>query len=253
MNWGKGEGLARLTKAVNDWVNGSDECFRGGSGKRMPFTDYAATIDIPFNTLRKFISQDGKRLKELGKSQGRPTLLDEDCSQFVADVVVRCDRGNDGKTPSELIDVIEDLKPDLSRKQISDSWNRTGKQRHLDQIKPNPVKAQATTTKRCAITVGQQYRWFKTYDGAIQFLREHNKGVCRKTGKLFGELIEYFISAGDETCILACDGQMMIVGSADRKKHEKNTSDSRTSITMYRTGVLAGNTGPTGFRLAGKK
>jgi hypothetical protein len=66
MNWGKGEGLARLTKAVNDWANGSDECFRGGSGKRMPFTDYAATIDIPFNTLRKFLSQDGKRLKELG-------------------------------------------------------------------------------------------------------------------------------------------------------------------------------------------
>ena len=44
----------------------------------------------------------------------------------------------------------------------------------------------------------------------------------------------------------------MIVGSTDRKKHEKAIADSRVSMSLYRTGSIAGNQGPTIAVMAGK-
>ena len=37
------------------------------------------------------------------------------------------------------------------------------------------------------------------------------------------------------------------------RKHEKKVSDSRASITMYRTGTVAGKNGPTAFLMKGKR
>jgi hypothetical protein len=74
----------------------------------------------------------------------------------------------------------------------------------------------------------------------------------KKTGKTFGELIEHFVIGGDETCILSSAGKLMIVGSTDRKKHEKAIADSRVSMSLYHTGPIAGNQGPTIAVMAGK-
>jgi hypothetical protein len=41
--------------------------------------------------------------------------------------------------------------------------------------------------------------------------------------------------------------------AVNKKKHEKKTMDSRESITLYRTGGCAGDTGPTAFLCAGQK
>ena len=38
-----------------------------------------------------------------------------------------------------------------------------------------------------------------------------------------------------------------MIGSARRNKHEKKSSDSWVSITIYRTGGVYGDTGPTAF------
>ena len=84
------------------------------------------------------------------------------------------------------------------------------------------MKAQTTTLKRSQCTVAQQYRWIQNYARAISFLRENNTGVCNKTGKQFGELIEHFIVGGDETCLIAdADGDLKVIGKAGKKKHEK--------------------------------
>ena len=76
--------------------------------------------------------------------------------------------------------------------------------------------------------------------------------MCRLTGKTFRELIHYFITGGDETCFMECElGSVTVIGSARQKKHDKKTCDSRSSITLYRTGSVSGDTGPTMFLLQG--
>ena len=74
-----------------------------------------------------------------------------------------------------------------------------------------------------------------------------NGGKCPRSGKVFKDLMIHFVIGGDETCLLASDGSVKIIGDAEKRKHEINTGNSRTSITIYRTGSVAGATGPTGF------
>jgi hypothetical protein len=51
---------------------------------------------------------------------------------------------------------------------------------------------------------------------------------------------------------MACEeGTVRVIGSVGWKKHEKKTNDSRVPITMYRTGTVAGDTGPTTFLMKG--
>jgi hypothetical protein len=151
--------------------------------------------------------------------------------------------------------LLSPLCPELSRKQGANSFRQTVWKINTDVLKPNCVRAQATTRKRSqsAITVAQQYRWFKTYEDAWNYLREKNTEVCRLTGKTLSEVIEHFVIGGDETCMMACGGKLMIVGTKERKKHEKNMLDSRVTITMYRTGTTGGSTGSTAFLMAGVK
>ncbi len=73
------------------------------------------------------------------------------------------------------------------------------------------------------------------------------------TGKCVGELLHHFVVGGDETGMLASDGNVKVIGSIEKKKHEKILADSRCSISMYRTGCIAGDTGPTIFLCSGKK
>ena len=66
-------------------------------------------------------------------------------------------------------------------------------------------------------------------------------------------IMEHFFLNGDETCLIAKDGKVTIVGDAEKKKHENNTDDSRVSITAFRTGTAGGTNGPTGFAMKGER
>jgi hypothetical protein len=102
--------------------------------------------------------------------------------------------------------------------------------------------------------VSQQFWWHTTFEDTLNELRRLNTGTCRKTGKVFGELIQHFIIDGDEMCLMACaNGNVRVIDCAQKKKLEKRTNDSRDSITMYQTGSVVGATGPTAFLLAGQK
>jgi hypothetical protein len=72
------------------------------------------------------------------------------------------------------------------------------------------------------------------------------------TGKCFGELINHFVVGGDETGMLASDGNVKVIGSIEKKTHKKILVDSRYSISMYWTGCITGNTGPTIFAVLEK-
>ena len=96
----------------------------------------------------------------------------------------------------QVIENICTLHPELTYKQAENHFHRTFKKHHAGKIKPKAVKAQKTTSKRSQCSIAQQYRWFKTYELGLRFLREQNTGVCNKTGKLFGELIKHFLLGG---------------------------------------------------------
>jgi hypothetical protein len=76
--------------------------------------------------------------------------------------------------------LLSPLCPELSRKQGANSFRQTVWKINTDVLKPNCVRAQATTRKRSqsAITVAQQYRWFKTYEDALNYLaREEHRSM----------------------------------------------------------------------------
>lgn len=87
-------------------------------------------------------------------------------------------------------------------------------------------------------------------EGALAFLRKHNTGETPQ-GLTFGEVIDNFVMGGDETCFLASNGDVKIIGDKQKPKHDLPTGSSRTSITVYRTGNTCGATGPTAFLPAG--
>jgi hypothetical protein len=74
------------------------------------------------------------------------------------------------------------------------------------------------------------------------------------TGVDFKEVESAFKANGDEEGLLACanDG-IKVYGCGSRDKHEKNTQNSRDSISLFRCGSAAGWSGPAIFLLKGKK
>ena len=62
-----------------------------------------------------------------------------------------------------------------------------------------------------------------------------------------------YVFFGDETGLLASNGDVKIIGDLQKKKHENHAGASRNSISMYRTGSAAGSTGPTVFLPPGER
>jgi hypothetical protein len=56
----------------------------------------------------------------------------------------------------------------------------------------------------------------------------------------FMKLKDCFTVNLDESRFMGSEGVLRVIGSATQKKHEKNTSDSRQSITIVRVGSAAG-------------
>ena len=57
----------------------------------------------------------------------------------------------------------------------------------------------------------------------------------------------------DEICFLCNEGELRIIGDNDKPCHEKNCSDSRLSITVFRVGSAAGVNGLLIFLAKGIK
>jgi hypothetical protein len=59
----------------------------------------------------------------------------------------------------------------------------------------------------------------------------------------FEKVRAHFLGNAEETCILANEGTIKIVGSADKKKHEKNMDVSRDSLTILCSGLASSTSG----------
>ena len=165
---------------------------------------FAVTEEIPYSTLKKYVYG----VRKLGTRPGKPGLLNKDEGRFVCDVLRRYDRGNDGQGITKAVDIVREIRPQLTRKQAADCFRRTIR-RNWARVLSGPVKAQATTTKRTGVTVEQQYRWHMTFEEGLAELRKRNRGIG-PTGQTFGELAEHFIVGGDEACIWAAEGNNIV-------------------------------------------
>ena len=255
-NWASGTNAAKLAQAVKEWNEKSgraaEQEFIGEADMRKPsIREFCTMVDIPVGTFSKYVTPTDDKRQALGTHAGKPAHLSADESQFVADNIRRADRSNDGLKRRQILDIVQEIVPSLSRGQSAQAL-RAVRHTHKGAL-TGIVKAQATTTKRTAITVTQQYRWHMMIESCYAELRQHNTGLCKHSGKTFGEVIEHFIWGGDETCLLASAGDVHIIGDKDKKKHEVKAGDSRMSITMYRIGSVAGETGPTAFLMSGQR
>ena len=153
--YGEGAGLEKMTTAVNDW---HEKKGRYEEDVPMPMSRYCALVDIPEETFRKYVCTDPGKRRKLGSQPGPSRLVSKDASQFVVDVMRRKDRADDGMNRRESIDLLQDLQPELTRKQATGAFDKTIRPEHK-AVLTGVVKAESTTQKRLAITVPQQTRW----------------------------------------------------------------------------------------------
>ena len=111
------------------------------------------------------------------------------------------------------------------------------------------VKAQATTASRSNVTERQQQRWHIMYDDQRAVL--HKLNTDDGTGVQFSKVEDAFVLNYDEVCLNSADGIVNIIGSATKRKHEKEGS-GRTTISMMQTISAAGSVGPVMSLMAGK-
>lgn len=115
-NWGKGKQKERLSKAIDDWDSGGGNAI-DSNGEPVSLTAFSNRVGIPYNTLRQYIKGDKEKRHTVGKSVGQPPLIKKKDQEFVAQVLARLDRANDGATLPEAIDIVQQLDSDLSRQQ----------------------------------------------------------------------------------------------------------------------------------------
>jgi hypothetical protein len=103
-------------------------------------------------------------------------------------------------------------------------------------------RAQVRTTKHSCIQMEQQLHWHNEIESVWE---DH----CRLNQPLdeYKYLQPFFQINLDKTSILGSTGVLQIVGSAEVKKHEKNTKDNCNSITIVRIGSAGGTSGPCIF------
>ena len=70
-------------------------------------------VDIPYDTFKKYVTSSEMTKRELGKSAGRPSLMNPKDQRFVTNVVMRHDCGNDGKSTIKVIDIVMMMNPTL--------------------------------------------------------------------------------------------------------------------------------------------
>ena len=153
-SWSKGEGLKRMSDALATW----EEEQAKPEKDRMSLRLLAEKEKIPYATLQQHLTGNaGKRVK-LGDGVGPKPLLSSKSQEVIVDALVRKDRANEGLSVAGALDIIEEIHPELKRKQIDQAFRRTLRPAFRLRL-TKPVAVQATTTKWTAITVQQHWRW----------------------------------------------------------------------------------------------
>jgi hypothetical protein len=203
---------------VRTWIKKLDQC-KEKNGPLMTVEEYIRTrLDI---------------------ATQKP-LLDLETRERLQKVIVARDERNNGMSRKEAVSLIAELGECNAKKADNHfGWLvRTGKLKELKRG-GRITKAQKTTTKRSQITMEQQLRWHTAVDHVLKEMQRLNLPSDE-----YEKVQAHFVGNVDETCMLGNDGTIKIIASRSRSKTEKNTDDFRKSITIVRSGVAAGTSGP---------
>jgi hypothetical protein len=107
INWAKGEHRVKLEKAICDWNEKRGDIYDNNGERIDDYNVFANRIGIPANTFYKYINSDEPR--QIGDgSRGKKRLI-------AGCVIARADRGNDGLSSKEAVDMIQELVPNITR------------------------------------------------------------------------------------------------------------------------------------------
>jgi hypothetical protein len=196
------------------------------------------------------IPSDDFTFKDLFPDGVKPGLLTDMQVRNLLDIIVYRDRNNNDVEWREAIQYIMEISGCGSRKTAENHVDYLICSKRFPNLKRDGriVKAQATTTKCSPITIAQQFCWHCFIDDVWADQAQRNQ-PCKD----FDKLKEHFMGNLDETGVGATESCLNIIGEKEMKKQEKNTDNSRESITAVHTGNAAGNEGPYIFLAKGKK
>ena len=144
----------KLKVTVETWESKGAENFDSRNKKPPSKRSYVIPLGIPFGTLQHYINDDLSKRYKLGVSVGRKSYLNTRGDHFVASVIIRFGRGDNGVDQKDTIDLITDVVLTLSVKQAKNVLDRTLKNKHAGiDLKKHMVQAQKTTTNRSEITI----------------------------------------------------------------------------------------------------
>ena len=125
--------------------------------------------------------------------------------KFSGCVLAWADRGNDGLSSKEAVDMIQELVPNITRVSARRQMQRYVMLLNavIGVLKRTTQKVQATTSDRTNINVAQQYRWHLAVDEVYRYLRTKNTGLRQKSGKTFGEVMPEFLIGLDKMCLMS--------------------------------------------------
>jgi hypothetical protein len=253
-NWTKEPYASALSRAVNAHLKGLDPQLAAGEVIIPPSTlrdavrkhenEKAALVLVDGNEhyayLAKF-DRDTINREEENKTYGLTTEGDR---SFLQSIVALRDFNKNGMTRGEVIGIIMVMKLCQKRKaELHFDYLRRNKK--LPELKSHGYvqSAQRTTTKRANITTKKLLRWHGTIDDLLMELDRLNS--WHPAWAIIKEKrIDHFLGNLDESNMSASAGTVKIIGSADVKKHEKNTDDNRDTITVIRAGMSSGTEGP---------
>ena len=188
--------------------------------------------------------------EEHGKRQwGKQSLTTHKFRETLQQIIIARDNLNNGASRKEVIAMICDFTGAVSKKAAN----------HLDYLIANKfltklkkggrvVSAQATTTNRTAITTEKLLRNHNTFLMALNDVRALNGNSDD-----FKKMEDFFVLNLDESNFMASEGVIRVIGNIKKKKQEKNTSDSRDSVTCVRIGSAGGTEGPRVYLGSGQK
>jgi hypothetical protein len=154
--------------------------------------------------------------------QRRPSLTTDKYRAWLEDTAQFRDKNSNGITREELIQVLMELSGAKDAKQAANHLDYLIQNKLLSNLNRNGrvISAQKTTIERSQITIDQQLRWHNVGASAWeeQYALNQPSEECQK-------LRAHFTINLDKTSVLANDGNIRVIESTERKKHEKNMND----------------------------
>ena len=115
-NWSKGANLIQMTKAVNNWLvkDSPHNTTLDDNGEAMTLQVYAHQVDIPYPTLKKYVTNNTENRRKLGSITGPSSStqnLQPHDLKLIEQCVVRHDRANNPKDVAACVTMVQDLNP----------------------------------------------------------------------------------------------------------------------------------------------